>query len=171
MLRQLQDSHELEPLLDEYEDRRHADRERLKLMMHYAQSAACRTRLLQEYFGDSPEEDCGHCDNCQAHAEGKPAPALDKTSLAMTGQAAVNASAGAATPAMRQPAWSSPAPTARFRLAQRVVHRRFGLGEVVAVEDANVSVHFERAGVKRIQDRYLRPVPAAKSIEAVGHPN
>jgi ATP-dependent DNA helicase RecQ len=69
---------ELAPLLDAYEQRRSQDRERLDTMMRYAQSAKCRSRLLHEYFDEPLEQDCEHCDNCQAHAEGRPAAGLSK---------------------------------------------------------------------------------------------
>jgi superfamily II DNA helicase RecQ len=71
-VRDIRDAEELEALLREYEGRRTSDRERLELMMRYAQTAHCRTRYIQRYFGEESSEDCGHCDNC---AGGKrPAP-------------------------------------------------------------------------------------------------
>jgi ATP-dependent DNA helicase RecQ len=45
-------------------------------MMRYAQSARCRMRLLQEYFGELEAPDCGRCDNCLAHAHGLAAAGL-----------------------------------------------------------------------------------------------
>ena len=51
-------------------------------MMRYAQSAQCRTRLLHEYFDEPYPRDCGHCDNCQAHAEGRAAAGLDRPLVA-----------------------------------------------------------------------------------------
>jgi len=41
------------------------DREKLERMMQYGQSAACRWRLLHDYFGEQMEnEQCETCDNC-----------------------------------------------------------------------------------------------------------
>jgi ATP-dependent DNA helicase RecQ len=65
-VRDVRDAEELEALLREYEGRRTSDRERLELMMRYAQTAQCRTRYIQRYFGEESSEDCGHCDNCAA---------------------------------------------------------------------------------------------------------
>lgn len=52
-------------------------RDRLDAMMRYAQTASCRMRYLQEYFGESETRDCGHCDNCSAHAHGRAAAGLE----------------------------------------------------------------------------------------------
>ena len=48
------------------EKRRPAEREKLERMVAYAQSPACRWRLLLEYFGEAVDdlEKCGVCDNC-----------------------------------------------------------------------------------------------------------
>jgi ATP-dependent DNA helicase RecQ len=79
------DPQELARFLGEYEQRQLDDRERLETMMRFAQSPACRLRLLREYFGEERGEACGHCDNCQsglaARASERPlrerSPALD----------------------------------------------------------------------------------------------
>ena len=55
--------------LADYNERREADRRKLKAMVGYCQTAQCRTRLLLEYFGEKPGPDflCGHCDNDSNH--------------------------------------------------------------------------------------------------------
>jgi ATP-dependent DNA helicase RecQ len=57
---------DLQGRLLDYEARRVADREKLRAMIRYCQTAQCRTRLLLEYFEEQPDADwrCGHCDNC-----------------------------------------------------------------------------------------------------------
>ena len=57
------------------ERRRAAEREKLDRMAAYAQSAACRWKLLLDYFseGDSFER-CGDCDNCRNPPEQRFAP-------------------------------------------------------------------------------------------------
>jgi ATP-dependent DNA helicase RecQ len=63
---------ELAELARRYEQRAEADREKLKRMVLYAQTALCRWKALLEYFGEAlegAEENhndyhCGHCDNC-----------------------------------------------------------------------------------------------------------
>jgi ATP-dependent DNA helicase RecQ len=47
-----------------YEQRADTDRDRLRRMVLYAQTALCRWKALAEYFGEELEEPCGHCDNC-----------------------------------------------------------------------------------------------------------
>jgi ATP-dependent DNA helicase RecQ len=56
---------EVDSVLAEYEQRRTSDRERLEVMMRYAESAVCRMGALREYFGDDPDGPCNHCDNCR----------------------------------------------------------------------------------------------------------
>jgi ATP-dependent DNA helicase RecQ len=63
-LRAVRDRAELDGLLDAYEARRKTDRSRLEWMMRYAQTAQCRTRFLNEYFGEQSDDGCAHCDNC-----------------------------------------------------------------------------------------------------------
>jgi ATP-dependent DNA helicase RecQ len=46
------------------------DKEKLERMMQYGQSAKCRWRLLNEYFGEEMEQrSCGTCDNCLSPLE------------------------------------------------------------------------------------------------------
>ncbi|HEX2222680.1 MAG TPA: ATP-dependent DNA helicase RecQ, partial [Thermoanaerobaculia bacterium] len=48
-----------------YEQRAETDRERLKRMVSYAQTALCHWKVLLDYFGGEMGKDrCGHCDNC-----------------------------------------------------------------------------------------------------------
>jgi ATP-dependent DNA helicase RecQ len=56
---------ELATMTAQYEAKAERDREKLEQMMHYAQSAGCRWKLLLDYFGEGEGfEPCGHCDNC-----------------------------------------------------------------------------------------------------------
>jgi ATP-dependent DNA helicase RecQ len=64
-LRDVRDQEELDSLLNEYEGRRKSDRQRLEILMHYAQSPRCRTHFINEYFGEQSAPDCGHCDSCR----------------------------------------------------------------------------------------------------------
>lgn len=55
----------LNGLFEAHRERQEADREKLKRMIVYAQTALCRWKMICEYFGETPEwERCGHCDNC-----------------------------------------------------------------------------------------------------------
>jgi ATP-dependent DNA helicase RecQ len=40
------------------------ERQRLETMLGYCEVASCRRRTLLHHFGESPEADCGNCDNC-----------------------------------------------------------------------------------------------------------
>jgi len=55
---------EIAELAHRYEQRAEKDRERLKRMVLYAQTARCRWRIQADYFGEEMEGTCGHCDNC-----------------------------------------------------------------------------------------------------------
>ena len=64
------DASALARFLGEYEQRQTDDRERLQMMMRFAQSPLCRRRLVREYFGEDRGEDCGNCDNCRSGLTG-----------------------------------------------------------------------------------------------------
>jgi ATP-dependent DNA helicase RecQ len=55
----------LDAMADGYEKRSVGDRDRLRRMVLYAQTALCRWKAILEYFGEPFDwEHCGHCDNC-----------------------------------------------------------------------------------------------------------
>ena len=60
-------SEELEELSSQYEKRSEADRDRLRRVVLYAQTALCRWKAILDYFGESQVigDKCGVCDNCQ----------------------------------------------------------------------------------------------------------
>jgi ATP-dependent DNA helicase RecQ len=51
--------------LTSYERRAELDRERLRAIVRYAQTALCRMQALRVYFGEGAGKPCGHCDNCR----------------------------------------------------------------------------------------------------------
>lgn len=56
---------ELARLSRQLEQKGERDREKLERVMLYGQSAACRWKLMHEYFDEPFDADaCGHCDNC-----------------------------------------------------------------------------------------------------------
>jgi ATP-dependent DNA helicase RecQ len=59
-------------------------RQRLEHMIALAETTACRTRVLLNFFGETMEADCGHCDNCK-----KPARVIDGTVFAQKALSAV----------------------------------------------------------------------------------
>jgi ATP-dependent DNA helicase RecQ len=61
---------DVEELRRDYAARMDADRAKLERMIQYAQSAACRWKLILEYFTAGEEFDrCGECDNCRVPME------------------------------------------------------------------------------------------------------
>lgn len=60
----------IEEVARQYAARQQADRTKLERMAQYAQSAACRWKLLLDYFGEGEDfERCGECDNCREPLE------------------------------------------------------------------------------------------------------
>lgn len=125
----------------DFASRYSADRERLRVMMQYADSTICRMQFLREYFGEPPGERCGRCDNCRrplqpvrTHAPRPPR----KTETATTTDATTSAAF-------------------RFVRGGMVRHPRFGSGEVRAVEGDQVIVDFIRSGERRVLASYLEP--------------
>ncbi len=47
-----------------YEERRERMAQRIESMIAYASSSRCRQQMLLEYFGETPDYECGCCDNC-----------------------------------------------------------------------------------------------------------
>ena len=131
MSREFRRPQELDAFLTEYETRQTSDRGRLATMIRYAQSTACRDRHLREYFGETVDADCGRCDACRARAGG----ALER-------------------PTADEP--SEPETRAPFARGDRVRHRRFGDGEVTAVQGRDVTVAFPRAGTRTVDLGYLK---------------
>ncbi|MCU0886571.1 MAG: UvrD-helicase domain-containing protein [Rubritepida sp.] len=50
-----------------------------------------------------------------------------------------------------------PARAGALAVGQRVFHQKFGYGRVTAVEDDRLDVDFEKAGAKRVLDRFVEP--------------
>ena len=50
----------------DHEAYRAAERTRAEMMERYLGSDMCRWRTLLGYFGQRAEDNCGHCDNCEA---------------------------------------------------------------------------------------------------------
>jgi ATP-dependent DNA helicase RecQ len=74
---------ELAEMAARYEQKAESDRDNLRRVVLYAQTALCRWKAILDYFGETPEwERCGHCDNCERPiAEPPPAPAVKREAL------------------------------------------------------------------------------------------
>jgi ATP-dependent DNA helicase RecQ len=56
---------EWDGFLTAYERRAELDRDRLRAIVRYAQTALCRRQALNVHFGEAVGAPCGHCDNCR----------------------------------------------------------------------------------------------------------
>jgi ATP-dependent DNA helicase RecQ len=76
---------ELAAMAARYEQKAEADRDNLRRVVLYAQTALCRWKAVLDYFGETPEwERCGHCDNCERPiVEPPPAPVVKRETLPM----------------------------------------------------------------------------------------
>lgn len=140
--------------LGEYECRGMSDRERLQAIMRYAQNVQCRMQFLREYFGEDRGEDCGHCDNCRARAEGhlttRPA-ALSEANPQP--DATVSPEAPYAPP--RPEFLQHDHVPALFGIGDSIRHKKFGSGEVIEISGENVTAKFGPAGTKRVRAEFL----------------
>ena len=50
-----------------------------------------------------------------------------------------------------------PARAGALQVGQRVFHQKFGYGRIIAVEDDRLDIEFEKAGSKRVLDRFVEP--------------
>ena len=163
-------------MLSTYADRSARDKERLAEMMHYAETAGCRTQVLRRYFSEAEGDPCGHCDNCQhgTQAEVKLAEAAKNDRLKRrsgrqqasqhaaqttaernTKDIKVVASAGGEI-GMTKPE-TLPQISPALAVGDRVRHKRFGLGEIRDVHGTNALVKFPTAGEKRLLLSVISP--------------
>jgi len=131
---------ELDGMADRYEKRAETDRERLRRMVLYAQTALCRWKALLDYFGEQlGEERCGHCDNCARPIELAAPPAEMPVRPP-------NAAEVLALPPLfgdRDPA--------TLRQGDRVTLPIFGAGEVRSVGDRQVVIELAGGEVREFR--------------------
>jgi len=128
--------------LHDYEERREMDRVKLEAMIRYCRTAQCRTRMVREYFGESPPEDyqCGHCDN----DAGEPAE-LEPESA--PGENAEPFSEGADDEEEQD-----------LLPGEDVTHTTFGEGMVLAVTGDRVEIDFGGHGIRTVRVDYITRV-------------
>jgi ATP-dependent DNA helicase RecQ len=142
LLRRGVDAQELEAISREYEERTRTDREKLERLMLFAQSTACRWKLLMEYFEVPAEWDgCGTCDNCRQppHAVALDQPGTEDE-VRRRGR--------------RKPEAMPLEP------GVTVETRRHGQGEVTAIRGDTVVVKLASGGVRKFKRAFLRRVSA-----------
>jgi ATP-dependent DNA helicase RecQ len=125
--------------LHDYEERREMDRVKLEAMVRYCRTAQCRTRMVLEYFGESPSEDfrCGHCDNDRVTGSGR-RPIEPMNVAAPPGLAReLDEEEGV------------------LLTGEEVTHDTFGAGMVIDVQGDRVEVDFGGHGIRTVRSDYL----------------
>lgn len=185
---------ELAELLHTYEERAARDKERLAEMMHYAQTAGCRTQVLRAYFGEPEGEACGRCDNCvqnaadavamparteqlkEAKAKKQPTQRVrDRSNATETQHPAATTAAVTVIASMHgdihttAPETLPQAEAAPFAAGDRVHHKRFGDGVIRDLYGSNAVVRFAKGGEKRIALGFLRKLefPGKDAVAAL----
>ncbi|HWS54688.1 MAG TPA: ATP-dependent DNA helicase RecQ [Pyrinomonadaceae bacterium] len=122
-------------------ERGEKDREKLERVMLYGQSAACRWKLLHEYFGEPfGRESCGHCDNCRQPLE-------EQLGLKTEEKRPAAKNNGAA---------KKPPPELSEGDAVRLP--KLGRGRVASVEDDKVMVEFPGGETRTFKREFVKKV-------------
>jgi ATP-dependent DNA helicase RecQ len=153
---------ELEELAHLSEEKAARDREKLERMMQYGQSAACRWRLLHDYFGEEIEgERCGACDNCLQPPDEQSAVAAGVNRHAGANHsgdgmpdASRNASGRVAAP--RSAIRARETPEARLSVGDIVEHHQYGTGRVQSLEGDKVVIKFEHGETRKFKEEFIR---------------
>ncbi|MFD5215735.1 RecQ family ATP-dependent DNA helicase [Microbacterium sp. NPDC058345] len=111
--------------LERAEERERIDKSRIEMMRSYAETRRCRRQVLLSYFGQELDAPCGNCDTC---ADG-------------TAQLELEQSASDAI-------HDGGAGERGYRVDERVRHREWGPGTVMAVEEDRMTVFFESEGYR-----------------------
>lgn len=167
-----------------YNARQDSDQGRLALMLRYAQSTLCRTRLLLSYFEyqeAGANYRCGHCDNCDRESAkerhtaslkaGPELARLRQKQRAANVSPAESAKISAAIeerrklsrPRALKVAKERGATASGFHKGDRVRHSKWGEGEIVGTKHDAVFAYFPGFGEKLIKGRFLERVRAQSS--------
>ncbi|MBZ8142840.1 recombinase RecQ [Rubrivivax gelatinosus] len=123
-----------------WRDKRAEDRALLEQMVFYAQTGACRWKVVLQALGERAAFDgCGHCDNCHRIA------AAHRDALQRKDEAETDA-----------PATS---PRAAFAPGDAVQVRRYGRGLVVEADTLGITVEFAGGERRCFQPDYVRAAP------------
>lgn len=134
---------EIERIAARCEEKGEKDREKLERVMLYGQSAACRWKLLHEYFDEQWEEErCDNCDNCLHPLEE---------------QIALPEQAEALAPAEASPVTADKdEPEVEVTKGDSVVVKKYGEGKVKSVEDDKVVVSFPDGETRTFMKDFLK---------------
>jgi ATP-dependent DNA helicase RecQ len=152
-LRDFQSPQELDAFLAEYERRHSSDRERLQLVMRYAESTSCRLLFLRSYFAEDAGQDCGRCDNCRAKAEGR---FQAKSEAAAPADISALNGVNSPKPEFLRDIEEEAEKETVFSIGDRVKHKRFGAGTVLELSGRNLVIDFGTKGTKRLRSDFVR---------------
>lgn len=127
------------------------DREKLERMMLYGQSAACRWRLLHEYFEAAFEQQkCGTCDNCLHPPDER---------IVATQRSVVPEMLPATIEGERNEAKAVEAETVahEFKRGETVNVPVYGEGRVARVEDDKLIVAFADGETRTFKSEFVEP--------------
>jgi len=114
--------------LTNYETKKAYDQSKLAMMLQYCETRSCRRKFILNYFGEDYDSGaCGACDNCLKVQT----PAARQIRAAETGSG--------------------------FRIADVVVHPKFGQGTVERAEKDLVTVLFPNVGYKTLLASAVKP--------------
>ncbi|HEY5340986.1 MAG TPA: RecQ family ATP-dependent DNA helicase [Candidatus Aquilonibacter sp.] len=124
--------------LANYETKKSYDQSKLAMMLQYAEVTSCRRRFILNYFGEDFETaNCGRCDNClRAAARAIISGTLDAPAVGKS--------------------------TGPFKIADVVMHPKFGTGTVERAEKDLVTVLFPSVGYKTLLATAVSRAEAAK---------
>jgi ATP-dependent DNA helicase RecQ len=140
---------ELEEAARRCEELGERDREKLERMMLYGQSAACRWRLLHEYF-DAPFKDvrCGNCDNCLHPLEEQ---------LGLTEKKDEQITTRPALSAATQEAFVKNEGVREFSVGDLVSVSAHGGGSVKAVDGDKLTIVFSDGETRMFKSEFVAP--------------
>ncbi len=141
---------EVADLMQAYEARREHDREMLEQMVFFAQTGQCRWQVLLAHFDHAvTAQRCQTCDNCRRVAEAE---------ASLRRVDAAPAAADTVAPAHAAHA---------FAVGDAVKVRRYGRGEVVAVDATSVTVHFGDGNNRCFQPGFVAALPKPRRRQPV----
>ncbi|MFJ1588279.1 RecQ family ATP-dependent DNA helicase [Streptomyces sp. NPDC088197] len=171
----------VERALETADSHRQLEQSRVDMMRGFAETDGCRRAFLLGYFGEALPGDCGNCDTCgSAAGPGAPASGRDRHAGVLRGtgsrgdsrQDAESGSGGRESAAAaarggsrariwrrgrgRPDAGAAAASHGRYAPGVRVLHDKWGQGEVMGVADDTVTVLFESAGYRTLSLSVVR---------------
>ena len=165
----------LQSMLRTYIDRAVSDKKRLGEMMHYAQTANCRTQIIRTYFGEAEGEPCLRCDNCakaqgivhhfaldvigyhrKKHVDSAPIQEVDSP-ISQQSVTHVETPYGEIQTTAPKTLLHPPSQS-KFRKGDEVRHKQFGTGTVIESNNHIVLVDFIKEGSKRLREDFLEAI-------------